>query len=132
MNVESYFTLELVASHTNKNKLIFVCFLDRRNKMDKHGCLLIYLIMIDIRRFITIWLGAENNKDHAICQDLFNNTFIICKLIKIKAQECFRQIATIVWDHDFSAALYIICDFPISENECKIVITLRSYFFMSI
>ena len=62
LNIESYCTMELVAPHPNKNKLIFVCFLDRRNKMDKHGCLLIYLIMIDIRRFITIWLGAENTK----------------------------------------------------------------------
>ena len=75
-------------------------------------------------------IGSRKHKDHAICQDLFNNTFIICKLIKIKAQECFRQIATIVWDHDFSAALYIICDFPISENECKMVTTLPNYFFM--
>lgn len=75
-------------------------------------------------------IGSRKHKDHAICQDLFNNTFIICKLIKIKAQECFRQIATIVWDQDISAALYIICDFPISKNECEIAIALPWYLFM--
>ena len=75
-----------------RTNLFFYIFLDRRNKMDKHGCLLLYLIMIDIRRFYNNMIGSRKHKDHAICQDLFNNTFIICKLIKSRRKNVFGKL----------------------------------------
>ena len=61
-----------------------------RNNLNNYFDLFITLIMIDIRRFTTKWFSRmQTQRVRHLPKDIFNNTFIICKLIKIKVRECF-------------------------------------------
>ena len=61
-----------------------------RNNLNNYFDLFISLIMIDIRRFTTKWFQKmQTQRIRHLPNDIFNNTFIIYKLIKIKVMECF-------------------------------------------